>query len=185
MKKYLFFFICLMIMTGCSQNIQSHSERIKTPLNQSWKLFPSIITNFEVIEKPLRPDQMKWNLHVKFGNPETHVKVVLETSGVIQSSEEGNKALEWTEVQEGETATVTIAVKAKEFGQGSMKVKVEAYDQDGKFKYSLNPTQYFLVTKEEVLTGNNGVTELELQHIDHLNQKGKISDKDTKPEKKN
>jgi hypothetical protein len=66
-----------------------------------------------------------------------------------------------------------------------MKVKVEAYDQDGKFKYSLNPTQYFLVTDEEVLTGNNGYTQLELQHINHLKQQGKISDTEYKPEKKN
>lgn len=103
----------------------------------------------------------------------------METSGVNQNSEEGNKVLaEWTEVQEGETATVPITVKAKEFGQGSMKVKVEAYDQACEFKYSLNPTQYFLVTIEDVLTGENGFTELELQHIDHLKQQSKIFEKE-------
>ena len=42
---------------------------------------------------------------------------------VIKNSKRGKKFfLKWTEVQVG--------------------------DQDGKFKYSLNPTQYFLVTKE-------------------------------------
>lgn len=179
MKKYLFLFICLMIMTGCSQNVQSDSERSKTPPNQPGKLLPPITANLEVTEEPLRPDQMKWNLHVKFGNSEAHAKAVMETYGVILNSEAGNEILaEWTELQEGETATVPITVKAKEFGQGSMKVKVEVYDQDGKFKYSMNPTQYFLFTKEEVLTGNNEVTELELQHIDHLKQRGKISDKE-------
>jgi hypothetical protein len=35
-----------------------------------------------------------------------------------------------------------------------------------------------LITKEEVLTGKNGFAELELQHIDHLKQRGKISDKE-------
>jgi hypothetical protein len=67
--------------------------------------------------KPLSPDQMNLNLHVKFGNPESHIKAVLETSGVIQNSEAEKKVLaEWTEVQGGETATVPITVKAKEFG---------------------------------------------------------------------
>jgi hypothetical protein len=49
--------------------------------------------NLEAIEKPLRPEQMKWNLHVKFGNPEAHVKVVLEMSGVIQNSEAEKRSL--------------------------------------------------------------------------------------------
>ncbi|MCA1063716.1 hypothetical protein QTG56_11180 [Rossellomorea sp. AcN35-11] len=74
-------------------------------------------------------------------------------------------------------------VKAKEFGRGSMKVKVEAYDQDGKFKYSMNPTQYLLVTKEEVSTAKNGFSELELQHIDHLKQVGNIFEEEYKTRK--
>jgi hypothetical protein len=72
-----------MIITGCSQKVQSDSERGKTPQKQPGKLLPPITANLEVIEKPLRPDQMKWNLHVKFGNPEANAKAVLETSGVV------------------------------------------------------------------------------------------------------
>ncbi|MCA1063717.1 hypothetical protein QTG56_11175 [Rossellomorea sp. AcN35-11] len=91
MKKYLFLFICFMIMTGCSQNVQSDSERGKTSPKHPGKLLPPITANLEEIDRPLRPDQMKWNLHVTFGDPEAHAKAVLETSGVIQNSEEGNK----------------------------------------------------------------------------------------------
>jgi hypothetical protein len=54
-----------------------------------------------------------------------------------------------------------------------MKDKVEAYNQDGKFNYSMSPTQYFLVTKDEVLTGIKGFTEFELQQ-----QQGMNSDKE-------
>lgn len=52
------------------------------------------------------------------------------------------------------------------------------YDEDGKLKYGVNPTQYFLVSKEEVISGNNGFMELELQHLDHLKEQGKISNKE-------
>ncbi len=145
--------------------MESQSQGGKAAPVQSGKLLPPITANLEVIEEPLSRDQMKLDLHVKFGNPEAQAEAVLEASGVIQNSEAGKTVLaEWTDVQEGEIATVPITVKAEEFGQGSIKVKVEAFDQDGKFKYSLNSTQYFLVT-EEVLTGKNGFTELELQHL--------------------
>ncbi|PFA69845.1 hypothetical protein CN378_03495 [Bacillus sp. AFS015802] len=52
-----------------------------------------ISANLEEIEKPLRSEQIKWNLHVKFNNPEVHAKAVVETSSVIQNSEERKKSL--------------------------------------------------------------------------------------------
>ncbi|OCA81437.1 hypothetical protein A8F94_21370 [Bacillus sp. FJAT-27225] len=179
MKRCLVLFICLLAIAGCSRNMESQSEGGKASGMQSGKLLPPITANLDVIEEPLSRDQMKMNLHVKFGNPEAQAKAVFEASGVIQNSKAGKTVLtEWTEVQEGETVSIPITVKAEEFGQGSIKIKVEAYDQNGKFKYSLNPTQYFLVTEEEVLTGKNGFTELELQHLNCLKEQGKISDKE-------
>lgn len=62
-------------------------------------------------------------------------------------------------------------------------MKVEAYDEIGNLKYGVNPTQYFLVNKDEVLSGNNGFLELKLLYIDHLKEKGKISGMEYKKRK--
>lgn len=158
-------------MSGCGQESVAPAH--------TGKLLPPIVAKLNVIGEPSSQERIYLKLHVNFDHAEAQVKAVLEESGVVQNREAGKTVLaEWTNVQEGETHTVPVTVKAEKSGQGSVKVRVEAYDQEGRFKYSMNPTKYFLVTEEEVLTGINGFEELELEHLDQLKERGKILDKE-------
>lgn len=169
MKKLCILLLCMIALAGCNKQEQSPEH--------SQKMTPPIEANIKVDN--LQKDVFELSLEVKFLNPEYLTKAVLEESGVIKSAESSRSLLgEWRGIQEEATYSIPIKVKADGYGKGSVRVRVEAYDQSGTLKYGMNPKQYFLVTKEEVLTGNNGYTELELLHLTHLKDEGKISEKE-------
>jgi len=170
-KRCLFLLMCIISMVGCSQE--------STSPKQSGKMLPPIKAKLEVEEESLSNDIIQLTLRITFENSETKAKAILEESGAIQIAEVGKTVLgEWSNLQKGEAISIPIDVKAKGNGKGSIKVRVEAYDENGKLKYGMNPSQYFLVSEEEVLTGNNGFMDLEIQHLDHLKEQGKISNKE-------
>lgn len=176
MNKRILIFICLITLIGCSEHNKSQSEGRTAATQQSGKMLVPIRATLEVVEEPIVREHMRLNLHVEYLRAEGSGRVVFESSGVIQKLEPDKKILaEWTSIKAGQTAVIPITINAQKFGEGSIRVKVEAYDQNGKFHYSSNPTQYFLVKGEEVLTGRSGFTDLKLQYIAHLKENGKIS----------
>jgi len=161
---------------GCSKNSEIQRENGTDPTQPSGKVLIPIKATLEVVGKQLDRKHMKLNLHVEYLRAEGSGRVVLESAGVIQSLEPDKRILaEWTDIKAGKTANIPITLNAKKLGEGSIRVKVEAYNEDGKFHYSLNPTQYFLVTEEEVRTGTTRFTDLKLEHIKYLRENGKIS----------
>lgn len=170
-KKYLFFYMCVMALAGCSPKPASPE--------QAEKMTPPIETELLVEKTSLSSDTIKLILQVTFENSELKAKAILQESGLIKSAESGRTILgDWNSIQKGETFSIPFSVKAEGYGKGSIRVNVEAYDENGKLKYGMNPYKYFLVSKEEVLTGNNGYMGLEIQHLDHLKEQGKISNKE-------
>lgn len=169
MKKLCILLMCMIVLAGCDNQQQ--------PPEHPQKMTPPIEANIKVDN--LQEDVFELSLEVKFLNREYLAKAVLEESGIIKSAESGRSLLgEWRGIQERATYSIPFKVKAEGYGKGSVRVLIEAYDQSGTLKYGMNPKQYFLVTKEEVLTGNNGYMELELQHLTHLKDEGKISEKE-------
>ncbi|KOO48562.1 hypothetical protein [Priestia koreensis] len=141
MNKRILIFICLITLIGCSEHNKSQNEW-RAVTKQSGKMLVPIRATLEVVEETLVRKHMKLNLHVEYLRAEGSGRVVFESSGVIQNAEPDKKILaEWTDIKEGQTALIPITINARNFGKGSIKVKVEAYDQNGTFDYSLNPAQ--------------------------------------------
>lgn len=166
--KNILLLLSMLALAGCSEESSSRE--------QAGKMTPPIDVKLEVKEESLSSDTIQLTLRVEFESAESKAKAILLESGVIKSAESGRSVLgDWTSIQTGETFSVPFTVKADGYGKGSVRVKVEAYGDNGELKYGLNPYKYFLVKKEEVLTGNNGYMELELEHLDHLREQGGIS----------
>jgi hypothetical protein len=111
-----------------------------------------------------------------------NVKVKIRTIGTVTLL--GQVEYEFKEILSNQQKEIPVRVCSEKNGTGGLIASVSAYDSSGnKLSDSLSEL-LFHISEEEVLAGQNGLMELELKHLEHLKEQGKITKKKYDEERK-
>lgn len=112
----------------------------------------------------------------------TNVKVDINTTGAIKLS--GQTEFDYKEILHYHKENFSVRIYSDKNGPGELAVTVSQYYKQGTLYGAVTVYLYFYISENELLVSYNGPMELELEHLKHLRQQGKISWEEYKKEYK-
>lgn len=112
----------------------------------------------------------------------TNVKVDIKTTGAIKLS--GQTEFDYKEIPHNHMENFPVRIYSDKNGPGELAVTASQYYKQGTLYGAVTVYLYFYISNNELLVSYNGPMELELEHLKHLRQQGKISWEEYKKEYK-
>lgn len=100
----------------------------------------------------------------------------LAAAGVVALT--STPAFAWNAVAANRDLTAQATFRISGLGSGELSAGAELLGDTGVRLYDRVAVRYFLVTKEEILVGTNGLQALELEHLEHLRSAGRLTQAD-------
>lgn len=97
----------------------------------------------------------------------------LTSSGAVVTM--STPALVWNSIAANRDLTAQATFRISGMGSGEIRAQAELLNDAGVRLYDRTTIRYFLITKEEILVGMNGLQALELEHLEHLRSVGGLT----------